>query len=127
MVSFNIYKPQLDMQEWDFVRALNKPCIIGEFHFGALDRGMFHPGLVAAADQQARARMCQNYVNSVVDHPSFAGCHWFQYYDEPLTGRSFDGENYNIGFVSVTDTPYPEMVAAAKAVHAEVYARRARN
>lgn len=44
--------------------------------------------------------------------PAFVGTHWFQYVDEPLTGRTLDGENYNIGFVSVTDTPYPEMVAA---------------
>jgi hypothetical protein len=28
-----------------------------------------------------------------------------------------DGENYNIGFVDVTDRPYPELVAAAKATH----------
>ena len=46
--------------------------------------------------------------------------------DQPLTGRSFDGENYNIGFVNVTDTPYVEMIEAARVVHAEAYARRAR-
>jgi hypothetical protein len=28
-----------------------------------------------------------------------------------------DGENYNIGFVDVTDRPYPELVDAAKATH----------
>jgi hypothetical protein len=28
-----------------------------------------------------------------------------------------DGENYNIGFVDVTDRPYPELVAAAQATH----------
>jgi hypothetical protein len=28
-----------------------------------------------------------------------------------------DGENYNIGFVDVTDRPYPELVEAAKATH----------
>ncbi len=27
---------------------------VGEFHFGALDRGMFHPGLVGVADQKER-------------------------------------------------------------------------
>jgi agarase len=46
--------------------------------------------------------------------------------DQPLTGRWFDGENYNIGFVSITDTPYPEMVAAARRVHGQMYRRRAR-
>ena len=55
---------------------------------------------------------------------SLVGCHWFQYVHEPLTGRSYDGENYNIGFLTVTDTPYPELVAAARKIHREAYARR---
>jgi len=44
--------------------------------------------------------------------------------DEPLTGRVLDGENYNIGFVSVTDTPYPEMVRAARKALANFYSQR---
>ena len=69
--------------------------------------------------------MFRDYVQSVVDNPAFVGAHWFQYVDEPLTGRALDGENYNIGFVTVTDTPYPEMVAAARSVLAKAYTRRA--
>ncbi|MEP0842473.1 MAG: beta-galactosidase [Phycisphaerae bacterium] len=126
VVSFNIYQPRLDPEKYPAIRLVDKPCIIGEFHFGALDRGMFHAGLVAAADQRARADMYVDYLRSVADHPNFVGCHWFQYVDQPLTGRYFDGENYNIGFISVTDTPYPEMVEAARKVHAEIYPRRAK-
>lgn len=125
VVSFNIYRSHVDPHEWGFAPSLNKPCIIGEFHFGALDRGVFHSGLVTTPNQQARAAMYKQYVDSVEDNPAFVGCHWFQYYDEPLTGRSLDGENYNIGFVSVTDTPYPEMVDAAKAVASQLYTHRA--
>jgi hypothetical protein len=86
---------------------------------------MFHTGLVSAESQSERAMMYQAYVHSVLDHPNFVGCHWFQYVDQPLTGRWFDGENYNIGFLTVTDTPYPEMVKAARQVHREAYRRRA--
>jgi len=124
VVSFNIYRSHVDPQDWGFAPSLNKPCIIGEFHFGAVDRGMFHSGLVTTPNQPARAAMYKQYLESVEDNPAFVGCHWFQYYDEPLTGRSFDGENYNIGFVSVTDTPYPEMVEAAQAVASVLYSRR---
>jgi hypothetical protein len=42
----------------------------------------------------------------VIRNPWFVGAHWFQYVDSPLTGRSYDGENYNVGFVSVADIPY---------------------
>ncbi len=125
VVSFNIYRPRVDPAQWGILREIDKPAIIGEFHMGALDRGMFHTGLVATADQAARAAMYQDYVRSVADHPSLVGCHFFKYNDEPLTGRPGDGENYNIGFTTVTDGLYPEMIAAAKAVHAEVYLRRA--
>jgi hypothetical protein len=124
VVSFNIYRSHVDPEEWGFTSSLNKPCIIGEFHFGAVDRGMFHTGLVSTPTQKARAEMYRDYIHSVVDNPAFVGCAWFQYFDEPLLGRVFDGENYNIGFVDTTDTPYPEMVAAAKSVHAEAYPRR---
>ena len=126
VVSFNIYQPRLDPNAWAFTRDLNKPCLIGEFHCGALDRGLFHPGLVSTPSQAARAAMLSDYITSVVDHPAFVGAHWFQYTDEPLTGRSFDGENYNIGFVTVTDTPYPEMVHAARTVLSTAYTRRAK-
>jgi hypothetical protein len=125
VVSFNIYERSIDPARWSFLRELTKPAIIGEFHVGATDRGMFHPGLVEAVDQSERAKSFSEYVNSVLRHPTLIGCHWFQYADQPLTGRSFDGENYNIGFVSVTDTPYPEMVRAARDVHLSMYKQRA--
>ena len=125
IVSFNVYERQIAASNWSFLSALSRPAIIGEFHFGALDRGMFHTGLQAAADQNDRARLYQGFVRSVLDHPVFVGCHWFIAADQPLTGRVLDGENYNIGFVTITDTPYPEMVEAAREVHSEMYQRRA--
>jgi len=39
-----------------------RPVIIGEFHFGALDHGMFHPGLKAARDQTHRGELYRAYV-----------------------------------------------------------------
>ncbi|HEY3268040.1 MAG TPA: beta-galactosidase [Armatimonadota bacterium] len=118
VVSFNIYSRTLDPSKWAFTDTLAAPCIVGEFHFGALDRGMFHPGLVQASDQRERGRFYAEYMRSVAARPAFVGAHWFQYVDEPTTGRYFDGENYNIGLVSITDTPYPELTAAATAANA---------
>jgi len=126
VVSFNRYERQIDCTKYTGSNDLGKPVIIGEFHFGALDRGMFHTGLVATQDQAERAQCYADYVRAVADCPAFVGCHWFQFVDEPITGRWFDGENYNIGFLDVTDTPYPELVAAARRVHGEVYGRRYR-
>jgi len=124
VVSFNLYQREINPEDWTGKNELPKPIIIGEFHFGARDRGMFHEGLVPCLNQKERAQAYAQYVRSVATCPAFVGCHWFQYIDEPLTGRWFDGENYNIGFVDVTDTPYPELVRAARAIHSHVYRLR---
>jgi agarase len=87
---------------------------------------MFHPGLVAAASQQERGLYYQEYVRSVIGHPSFVGCHWFQASDQPITGRTRDGENYNIGLADITDTPYPELTQAAREIHSNIYAERSK-
>lgn len=123
VVSFNRYEAAIDPAAYSGERDPGKPILVGEFHFGALDRGMFHEGLGPRANQAERAAAYIKYVRSVADCPNFVGCHWFQYVDEPITGRWFDGENYNIGLVDVTDTGYPELIAAARRVHGEVYSR----
>ena len=124
VLSFNIYQPRVEHAQWQFLDHLGKPVIVGEFHMGAIDRGMFHFGLVGTPNQSARAASFMTYVRSVLDNPVFVGCHYFKYNDEPLTGRPADGENYGIGFTTVVDGVYPEMIEAAKIVSAEVYQSR---
>jgi agarase len=124
VVSYNYYKEAITEQAWGFLAQIDKPSIIGEFHNGALDSGLLNPGLIHGASQADRGKKYQEYINSVIDNPYFVGAHWFQYIDSPLTGRAYDGENYNVGFVSVTDTPYQPLVDAAKAVNAHIYTRR---
>ncbi len=122
VVSFNRYRftaSDLVPQE-----GVDKPLIIGEFHFGALDRGMLHTGLRSVADQQERGELYRSYVIGALLNPYLVGTHWFQYQDQPVTGRS-DGENYQIGFVDVADTPYPEIVQASRAIAVEIYRLRA--
>ncbi|MEZ9138792.1 MULTISPECIES: agarase [unclassified Shewanella] len=124
VISFNSYKEGLPKKKWQFLAEIDMPSIIGEFHIGAKDSGLYHPGLIHAADQQDRGVKYKDYMNSLIDNPYFIGAHWFQYIDSPITGRAYDGENYNVGFVSVTDTPYPYMVEAAKQINADMYQRR---
>ncbi|WP_218398104.1 agarase [Alteromonas lipotrueae] len=125
VLSFNIYKEGVQPSQWSFIKDIDLPSIIGEFHIGTnTDSGLYHPGLVAAADQKDRAKMYQQYMQSVADHPNMVGAHWFQYVDSPITGRAFDGENYNVGFVSVTDIPYKELVDSAREFNRTLYPER---
>ncbi|MDO6775645.1 agarase [Shewanella sp. 3_MG-2023] len=124
VMSYNYYNEGLDKGFWAFLEEVNRPSIIGEFHNGSLDSGLLHPGLVPAQSQADRGLMYQEYMKSVIENRYFVGAHWFQYIDSPLTGRAYDGENYNVGFVSVTDKPYTELVDAAKVVNSTLYKKR---
>jgi hypothetical protein len=124
VMSFNIYEYLPDMRKVDELALKHDfPVIIGEFHFGALDRGMFHTGLRKADNQSDRALKYVNYVEAGACASWCVGAHWFQYKDQPLTGRG-DGENYNIGFINERDQPYPEMIEAARSMHRWLYKTR---
>lgn len=124
VISFNVYKEGLIKSKWKFLEKLDMPAIVGEWHNGASDSGLFHPGLIHAASQEDRGIMYKDYMNSVIDHPNFIGAHWFQYMDSPITGRAYDGENYNVGFINVTDTPYKPIVKAAQEINETMYEKR---
>lgn len=124
VMSYNYYREGMHDSTWQFLPDIDMPSIIGEYHFGAMDTGLYHPGLIHSADQQDRARMYKDYMAKVIDDPYMVGAHWFQYTDSPVTGRAYDGENYNVGFVTNADVPYYEMVEAAREVNSELYPRR---
>lgn len=122
VVSFNVYKRS--PAESDFAGLKDVPLLIGEFHFGALDRGPYAAALVRTKDQAERAAAYTLYMADALKDPRIVGAHWFQYRDEPTTGRELDGENYQVGFVDITDTPYPETVKAARAIGERLYSTR---
>jgi len=117
--SVNIYDTEVKTDRVQRIAALTgKPVIIGEFHFGTPGRGLA-ASLVQVRDQAERGVAYRYYVENAFAMPELIGTHWFQWADQPCTGR-FDGENYNIGLVDVTDRPYPEMIEALKAAHGRI-------
>jgi hypothetical protein len=117
--STNIYAYVPARNTLDRIAELTgRPILIGEFHIGTPGRGLAS-GLVQAASQEERGVAYRYYVETCAGHPSLVGTHWFQWVDQPATGRN-DGENYNIGYVDVTDRPYPELVEAARTTHARL-------
>jgi hypothetical protein len=101
-------------------RASGRPVLIGEFHFGAADRGLPSGGLRTVRSQADRGRAYQHFVEQAAALPDVIGTHYFQWNDQPLLGR-FDGENWQIGVVDVCHQPYPEFAEAARATHARLY------
>jgi len=119
--SMNSYGYQVNAQRLDAaVRVTQKPVLIGEFHFGCPERGLA-AGLDQTKNQEERGVAYRYYMENAAANPALIGVHWFEWCDEPNTGRT-DGENYNIGMVDVTDRPYAELVEAMKATHQRLLA-----
>ncbi len=110
--SLNTYEYEPTKEIKNAYALSGRPVIIGEFHFGVPDNGL-GAGLVQVRDQKERGVAYRYYVEQAAALPAFLGAGWFIGTDEPVTGR-MDGENYNIGFVDVTDRAYPELVSAAE-------------
>lgn len=118
--SFNCYDMDPTPCIEKFAARINKPLLLGEFHFGALDRGLDAPGLRAVADQTERGVAYRYYVERVAAHPLCIGAHYFKLYDQPFLGR-YDGENYQIGALDVCSRPYTEFIDAVTDTNRTVY------
>ena len=118
--SFNCYRHDPYGSIQHIVDLVDMPVMIGEFHFGALDRGLDATGIQGVASQEDRAKAYRYYMHRAASHPYCLGAHYFTLNDQGYLGR-FDGENYQIGFVDVCNKEYPEIVESAKKTNREVY------
>ncbi len=112
VLSFNCYDlyPKKEMMN-RAMEITGLPMIIGEYHFGTVDRGMAQ-SLWQVNSQKERGVAYRYYTEKAYSHPGLIGTGYFQWCDQDLTGRGLDGENYNCGLVDVTDRPYKYQVKA---------------
>ena len=121
VVSFNKYNTSI--RDLNLPDGLDRPVIIGEFHFPAWDRSFAANAGSGRLCEVQRADSYWYYLTGALDNPLIIGTHWFQYLDQPLTGRG-DGENFPVGFVDVTDTPYDQLTQVTRELGDSLYARR---
>ena len=101
--------------------GVDLPVMIGEYHFGALDRGQTATGLEAVKTQEDRGIAYRHYTERVAVHPYGVGSHWFQCYNQFALGR-FDGENYNIGLFDICSLPNDTMMRHIRETSRGLYA-----
>jgi agarase len=107
-------------------RIAEKPFLIGEFSYRAADAGLpnsLPPFFPTLPTQNDRAQALGTYLRRVLARPYLVGAHWFQYMDQPATGR-FDGENQNFGLVTITDDLWPAVTDRLRFVSATAAPRR---
>jgi hypothetical protein len=103
-----------------------KPVICGEFSFPQteIDRGFSDFGALSLKDEAASGKAYAHYVEVASKNPYCIGICWFQYRDEPVTGRGpgygpalVYGENYPFGLVDITDSPKWTLIESVRAAN----------
>ena len=96
----------------------DQPLIISEYAFHSLDGRSGNRNTVGfqaqVIDQQARADAYRQFTTRLARLPWVIGADWFQWADEPPSGRNADGEDVNFGIVDVDDREYPLLVDAIR-------------
>ncbi|MDW8320011.1 MAG: glycosyl hydrolase [Armatimonadota bacterium] len=104
-----------------------KPVLCGEFTFATWEEGQRGYGAFmgcSARDEQEAGEWYARWVRDAAQHPLCVGGLWFQYRDQPLTGRGpgrgkrlFIGEHAPIGIVEFTDRPKWDLVKRMREVN----------
>lgn len=102
---------------------LDKPSFVGEFGFPAWydgERGFGRYSIFAKDDADA-GRLYALHIADAASDPNCVGATYFQYRDEPVTGRGpgtgrdiAAGERFAFGFVDITDRPKWDVVLPAR-------------
>ena len=117
-ISHNSYRYSLE--NYTQPEGIDMPMIVGEFHFGTMNMGLFHHSLIRVESQKERGEVYEAYVRSALEHPNIVGTHWHQFSDQAASGR-FDGENFNVGLTDICDNPYYETIEGIRRVGYDMY------
>ncbi len=114
VIGYDFYNRHFANAEFNqLITQTKKPILCGEFSFPPIwaNRG-FGAYPTNAKDEADAGRLYARYVKEACANPYSVGDLWFEYRDEPLTGRGpgsgddiIYGEHYAFGVVDVTDRP----------------------
>ncbi|MBB6429187.1 beta-agarase [Algisphaera agarilytica] len=122
VVSYNAYQGTIG--DLKLPEGIDRPLMIGEFTFSAADARGFGGLMISATDQTHRGERFVEYIRSGLENPQIVGAHWFQYIDQSPAGRP-DGENWNVGIVSLTDYPHAGLIEGMRDIGYRMYDVRA--
>ena len=120
LFSFNCYR-QSPSEKFDLaLKHVDKPIIVGEWHIGGSDKGLYANGLVCSSTQEERGKCCAYYMQTAMFYTNCIGIHYFEWNDQPLLGR-FDGENMQHGLIDVCNKPHYACVEKMQETSLKMY------
>jgi hypothetical protein len=121
VVTVNVYSLvpiKADMEQW--YQQTGKPLLIGEHHLPLSSERQLPPKYRCFSEDERR-QWYPEYVKTWAKMPFSLGCHWYQFADQHITGRSTDGENQTVGLIDITDTPYRHMTESVRRAAENIY------
>lgn len=123
VISYNIYDnpPNGRVNQYNH---LDVPILSTEWGIGSdPQQTPFRGSSLDVETPAERAAKMVGYAERAIQHPNLVGAHFFQFRDQPLSGRP-DGEATLRGFVNVADTPSFELVRANREFAYDLYEKR---
>ena len=134
VIGYDSYSyPFGDARLMNLLKKSGKPAMCGEFSFPSWYEGRRGLGVFGASppDDATAGQYYANWVRDAARNPYVIGGEWFQYRDQPLTGRSATeslgltkGEHYAFGLVDITDRPKWDLVEPMRAANLGAVAAR---
>jgi hypothetical protein len=123
VISYNIYDnpPNGRINQYN---DLDLPMMSTEWGVGSDPTQTPFRGEKLDIDPTERSRLIEQYMRAAIRHPNMVGAHFFQYRDQPISGRP-DGEATLRGFVNIVDTPNFELVQTNRRIGYSLYETRA--
>ena len=135
VIGFDFYSPTfLDPAVQALIQNTGKPVLVGEYSFPSDYGGTrgfgagAYQGEITLTDSQSGDRYAQ-WLQAASANPNVVGVEWFEYADEPVTGRGNNdgesnistslvlGENTAFGMVAITDMPKYDLVNKVRAAN----------
>ena len=124
VISYNIYDKTVDGRV-DEYKSLDLPFLASEWGIDSDPLQTPFRGSDTPVDPRQRVQSLVLYAEHAIRHPNLVGAHFFQYRDQPISGRP-DGEAVLRGFVNVADTPNFDLVQANRRLAYDLYEKRSK-
>lgn len=124
VLSYNYYTYDVDLVRLESMNKISgKPIMITEFHYGEPTQGQTS-AIQMVDNEQEKGYAYRNFVEKIAATGFIVGAHWFEYLDESVTGRWFqgyNGESFAVGLVNVADRPYKEFLNSIMKCNYSIY------